>query len=135
MGFGIWAYHAAMASILIIAPHPDDAELGMGGTVVKLARQGHTVHILDVTNGEPTPHGSVEIRAKEMAAAAEIMGVRRSILGLRNRQVTHNIESRHAMAAAIRVHKPNWMFVPYPVDAHPGSRRGDEDRRGRPVRR
>lgn len=108
-----------MASILIIAPHPDDAELGMGGTVVKLARQGHRVHILDVTNGEPTPYGSVEIRAREMAAAAEIMGVQRSMLGLRNREVQHTIEARHAMAAAIRQHRPHWIFAPYPVDAHP----------------
>ena len=39
--------------ILIIAPHPDDGELGMGGSIIKLARQGHYVHLLDMTNGEP----------------------------------------------------------------------------------
>ena len=46
-----------MASILIIGPHPDDQELGMGGTIAKLVRQGHKVHLVDMTNGEPTPLG------------------------------------------------------------------------------
>ncbi len=108
-----------MASILIIAPHPDDAELGMGGSIIKLARQGHTLHLLDMTNGEPTPHGSVEIRAAESAAAAKILGVGRSNLGLKNREVQHTIEARHRLAAVIREHQPQWLFVPYPMDAHP----------------
>lgn len=108
-----------MSSYLIIGPHPDDQELGMGGTIVKLARQGHKVHILDVTNGEPTPRGSPELREKEWTKAAQIMGVQRSLLGLKNREVTHNLESRYKMAAAIRVHRPDVLFVPYPIDAHP----------------
>src|ERR1700733_5594140 len=108
-----------MASILIIAPHPDDAELGMGGTILKLAGQGHTVHLVDMTNGEPTPHGSVEIRARESAAAAKVLGVSRTLLGLKNREVQHTIEARHALAAVIRKHKADWLFVPYPIDAHP----------------
>ena len=108
-----------MASILVIGPHPDDQELGMGGTIIRLASQGHTVHVLDMTNGEPTPHGSVEMRAKESAEAAKIMGVQRSLLGLKNREVVHNLESRHKLAAAIRVHRPNILLLPYPIDAHP----------------
>jgi bacillithiol biosynthesis deacetylase BshB1 len=108
-----------MASILIIGPHPDDQELGMGGTIIKLVKQGHKVHLVDMTNGEPTPHGSPEIRARESAKAAEIMGVGRTLLGLTNRQVTHDIPSRHKLAAVIRQHVPEWMFVPYPIDAHP----------------
>src|SRR6185312_2462769 len=36
-----------------------------------------------------------------------------------NRQVVHSIEARHKVAAIIRVHRPDWLFVPYPVDAHP----------------
>jgi bacillithiol biosynthesis deacetylase BshB1 len=108
-----------MASILVVAPHPDDAELGMGGAIVKFVRQGHAVHVVDMTNGEPTPHGSPEIRARESAAAAKVMGVERTLLGLKNRQVQHTIDARHALAAVIRRHKANWLFVPYPVDAHP----------------
>ena len=60
-----------MASIVVVGPHPDDQELGMGGTIARLARQGHAVHLIDMTNGEPTPFGSVETRAKESAAAAK----------------------------------------------------------------
>lgn len=104
---------------LVIAPHPDDGELGMGGTIIKLARQGHYVHLLDMTNGEPTPNGSPDIREREWTKAGEIMGVSRSVLGLTNRQVTHGLESRYKLAAAIRVHRPNVMFVPYFPDAHP----------------
>jgi N-acetylglucosamine malate deacetylase 1 len=108
-----------MASILIIAPHPDDAELGMGGTIIKLVKQGHRVHLVDMTNGEPTPHGSVEIRARESAAAAKVLGVERTLLGLKNREVQHTIEARHKLAAVIRKHRADWLFVPYPIDAHP----------------
>jgi bacillithiol biosynthesis deacetylase BshB1 len=108
-----------MASLLIIGPHPDDQELGMGGAIAKFASQGHRVHLIDMTNGEPTPHGSVETRAKESTEAANILGVDRTLLGLKNREVIHNLESRHKLAALIRVHKPNVMFVPYPIDAHP----------------
>lgn len=108
-----------MASFLVIGPHPDDQELGMGGTIAKLAKQGHKVHIIDMTNGEPTPRGSVERRAGEAASAARVLGVERTLLGLTNRQVTHNIESRYKLAAQIRIHRPNVLFVPYTPDAHP----------------
>ena len=108
-----------MASILVFAPHPDDAELGMGGAILKLSSQGHTVHIVDMTNGEPTPHGSVETRAREAAAAAKVLGVERTLLDLPNRQVVHSIENRHKVAAVIRKHRADWIFVPYPIDAHP----------------
>jgi N-acetylglucosamine malate deacetylase 1 len=108
-----------MASIVVVGPHPDDQELGMGGTIAKLARQGHTVHLIDMTNGEPTPFGSVEARAKESAEAAAVLGVRRSLLGLKNREVVHDLSSRHKLAALYRVHRPDVIFVPYPIDAHP----------------
>src|SRR5947209_4013537 len=108
-----------MASILIIGPHPDDQELGMGGTIAKLVKQGHRVHLVDMTNGEPTPLGSVETRARESAAAARVLGVGRTLVGLPNRQVVHDIQSRHKLAAVIRAHKADWLFVPYPIDAHP----------------
>jgi len=64
-----------MASILIIGPHPDDQELGMGGTIALLASQGHKVHLLDATNGEPTPLGTPEKRALESEAAAKILNL------------------------------------------------------------
>ena len=108
-----------MASIVVVGPHPDDQELGMGGTIAKLAKQGHKVHIIDMTNGEPTPHGSVETRGRESAEAAAVLGVGRTLLGLKNREVVHDLPSRHKLAALYRVHRPDILFIPYPIDAHP----------------
>ncbi|MGA2440687.1 MAG: bacillithiol biosynthesis deacetylase BshB1 [Tepidisphaeraceae bacterium] len=108
-----------MSSFLVIGPHPDDQELGMGGTIARLVEQGHRVHLVDMTSGEPTPLGSPEIRQRESAAAAKILGVQRTQLGLVNRQVTLDLSSRHKLAAVIRVHRPDVLFLPYPVDAHP----------------
>lgn len=91
----------------------------MGGSIAKLASQGHDVLLLDMTNGEPTPHGSVEIRAKEAANAAAILGVKRRSLDLPNRMVTHSIEARHKVAGVIRDHQASIVFLPYFEDAHP----------------
>ena len=91
----------------------------MGGTIALLAAQGHRVHLLDVTNGEPTPFGDPVTRARESAQAAAALGVGRTLLGLKNREVTHNIESRHAMASIYRRHRPDVIFLPYFTDAHP----------------
>jgi hypothetical protein len=58
-----------MLDALVIAPHPDDAELGMGGTIALMQAQGLRVGVLDLTDGEPTPRGSPETRARATAAA------------------------------------------------------------------
>jgi len=108
-----------MANILVVGPHPDDQELGMGGTIIRLAEQGHNLLILDMTNGEPTPHGSPAQREKEWAASSTILGVPRKLLGLKNREVQHTIEARHQVAAVIREHRAQIIFLPYPHDAHP----------------
>ncbi len=111
-----------MANILVVGPHPDDQELGMGGTTIRLAEQGHDVLLLDMTNGEPTPYGSVEQREKEWNAAAKILGVKRRLLGLTNREVEHTLQARHAVAGVIREHQAQIVFLPYFDDAHPDHR-------------
>ncbi len=108
-----------MTNILVVGPHPDDQELGMGGTIAKLTEQGHDVLLLDMTNGEPTPHGDPQTRAVEAAKAAEILGVKRRLLDLPNRMLEHNIESRHLVAGLIREHQAQIVFAPYFQDAHP----------------
>jgi bacillithiol biosynthesis deacetylase BshB1 len=119
-------------NILVVGPHPDDQELGMGGTIAALAGQGHEVLLLDVTNGEPTPHGTEARRKSEAAAALSILSakaverggrpIRRWLLGLPNRTVEHTVAARHAVAAVIRAHQAEVVFVPYFEDAHPDHR-------------
>lgn len=109
-----------MLDILVIAPHPDDAELGMGGAIVKLLAAGKKVGILDLTSGEPTPHGSPEIRASETKAASKVLGIEwRENLGLANRSLEPTLEARAKLAGVIRQTRPRWLFAPYWHDAHP----------------
>ncbi len=91
----------------------------MGGTIALLVAAGHQVTLVDMTTGEPTPFGSEEIRAKEAAAAARVLGVQRVAVGLKNREVVHTIEARHRVAAIYRQLRPEVIFLPYPEDAHP----------------
>lgn len=105
---------------LVIAPHPDDAELGAGGTILSLKADGARVGILDLTDGEPTPHGGPEIRAKETAAASGLLGIDwRGNLGLRNRFLTNDVESRTLLAGKLRELRPRILLAPYWEDAHP----------------
>ncbi|MCC5786879.1 MAG: PIG-L family deacetylase [Phycisphaerales bacterium] len=122
-----------MANILVVGPHPDDQELGMGGTIAKMAALGHDVLLLDITDGEPTPYGDPVTRAAEAEAAAKILSpdpaqhhggkpVRRKTIGLKNRFVEHTIAARHAVAGVMRAHQSDVVFAPYFEDAHPDHR-------------
>ena len=109
-----------MLDVLVIAPHPDDAELGAGGTILKLQQQGKRVGVLDLTSGEPTPRGSLEKRAAETAAATEALGLEwRENLGLPNRSLEPTLENRAKLAGVIRQTRPKWLFAPFWIDAHP----------------
>jgi bacillithiol biosynthesis deacetylase BshB1 len=109
-----------MLDILVVAPHPDDAELGMGGTILKCKAEGFRVGVLDLTNGEPTPMGSPEIRARETAEATSILGLDwRENLGLPNRSLEPTLEARAKLAGMFRQLQPRWIFAPYWADAHP----------------
>ncbi len=109
-----------MLDALVIAPHPDDAELGMGGTIVRLIGQGWSVGILDLTSGEPTPLGSPEIRARETAEATGALGLTwRRNLGLPNRSLEPTLLHRRSLAAVFREVRPRFLFAPFWEDAHP----------------
>ncbi|MEM7453757.1 MAG: bacillithiol biosynthesis deacetylase BshB1 [Planctomycetota bacterium] len=106
--------------VLVVAPHPDDAELGMGGAILKMLASGMSVGILDLTDGEPTPFGSPEIRSSETAAATEVLGVTwRENLGLTNRSLEPTLEARKKLATVFRRTRAKWLFAPFWVDAHP----------------
>jgi len=112
-----------LKSILVVGPHPDDQELGMGGTIAKLASQGHRLTILDMTDGCPTPVGDRATRLAEAAAAAGALGangaIPRVLLDLPNRSVQHTLEARHRVAGVIRAVQADIIFLPHPEDAHP----------------
>jgi N-acetylglucosamine malate deacetylase 1 len=106
--------------ILVIAPHPDDAELGAAGAILRCKADGFRVGVLDLTDGEPTPHGSLEIRQRETAAATAVLGLDwRGNLGLPNRSLEATLEARRQLAIAIRRLRPRWLFAPHWIDAHP----------------
>jgi N-acetylglucosamine malate deacetylase 1 len=105
---------------LFIAPHPDDAELGAGGGILLLKSQGARVGVLELTDGEPTPHGSPEIRRRETEAATAILGLDwRGNLGLPNRRLEASLDARAKLAGVLRQLRPPVIFAPYWEDAHP----------------
>lgn len=109
-----------MADVMCIGAHPDDVEIGMGGTVARMVAQGLDVVMVDLTDGEPTPRGTHEIRVREASAAAESLGVQRRIMmPLVNRELADTVEARTLLAELIREHRPRVLFAPYPIDAHP----------------
>ena len=106
--------------VLVVAPHPDDAEIGVGGTLVCCQRQGLRIGVVDLTSGEPTPHGSLEIRARETAAATKALALDwRHNLGLSNRSLEPTLEARRALATVFRLTRPKLILAPYWEDSHP----------------
>src|SRR5258708_6827215 len=92
----------------------------MGGTILLLQREGARVGVLDLTDGEPTPFGSPEIRRRETEAATAILGLFwRGNLGLTNRRLEADLDARAKLAGMIRQLKPRVLFAPYWEDAHP----------------
>lgn len=109
-----------MADVICVGAHPDDVEIGMGATVAKMVAQGLEVVMVDLTDGEPTPHGTHELRVAEAARSAEVLGVKsRLMLPLTNRELADTVDARTLLAEIIREHRPRVLFAPYPVDAHP----------------
>ncbi len=98
--------------VVFTAPHPDDLEIGMGGTIAKLVKMGYRVGMIHMTNGEPTPRGTPETRLKEMQAAAKILGVQVcEMLGLTNRVLMDGPEARYAVATALRRFRPKILVA------------------------
>ena len=93
--------------VIFVMPHPDDVEITCGGTIAKLVKLGYRVGVLHMTDGEPTPRGSPDIRAQEMAAAARILGVEHvKTLALTNRELMDCPAARYAVATVFRHYRP-----------------------------
>jgi bacillithiol biosynthesis deacetylase BshB1 len=92
----------------------------MGGAIALVRGEGRRVGVLDLTDGEPTPHGSRETRSRETVAASAALGIDwRRCLGLPNRSLQHTLDARWAMANVLRETRPRVLFAPYWEDAHP----------------
>jgi N-acetylglucosamine malate deacetylase 1 len=105
---------------LVIAPHPDDTELGAGGTIAKLTAAGKQVGIVDLTRGELGSRGSAERRDQESARAAEILGVSaRENLRFRDGFFTHDEAHLRPIIQVVRRYQPDLVIANAPQDRHP----------------
>jgi len=110
-------------NILAIGAHPDDIEIGCGGTLIKYVRRGHNVFLLLITKGEKG--GDIETRYAEQVKAAEIVGVKDIYWGdyqdtkllHRGREIIQTVENH------IRIVKPDLIFVNFFDDTHQDHRR------------
>ena len=106
--------------VLAFGPHPDDVELTMGGTLLKLQSLGYRTGIIDLTSGEMGTRGSRERRAEEARQAAEILNVSvRRNLDLGDGRLALDASSKRAVVEAIREHKPRLVFTNFPENNHP----------------
>lgn len=106
--------------MLVFAAHADDAEIGMGGTIVKHVQAGLKVGVVDLTRAEMSSNGDVDTRLREAAAASETLGLAvRDNLGLPDRRLAVVPDMIDRMVAAIRMYRPRLVFAPYGIDRHP----------------
>ena len=102
-----------MADILVFGAHPDDAEFGMGASLVKFVRSGASVAVCVLTRGEAGTFGTGEQREREMRAAAEKLGSELEILSFHDCQIFDTYEARLKLAEVVRAFRPKIVFAPY----------------------
>ena len=108
--------------VLVVTAHPDDSEFGAGGTVARLVKDGCEVTYVIVTNGNKgsgdrsmTPERLAQIREEEQRNAARVLGVETvDFLGFPDCEVEDTRESRLAVTAAIRRHRPDRLIIQNP---------------------
>ena len=107
--------------ILAIAAHPDDAELGCGGSLLLASEKGLSVAVTDLTAGEMSSRGTVASRQAEADKAARILGLKeRRNLGLPDSKIGENLpQSLSALIQLIRATRPRIVLAPYWEDRHP----------------
>lgn len=106
--------------VLAVFSHPDDAELTMAGTLLKLKSLGYRTGVLDMTRGEMGTRGTPEIRAKEALDAARVLRLdRRLNLEQPDGHIALNEETRTAMVRVLRQCRPKVVFTSHWEDPHP----------------
>jgi len=110
--------------ILAFSPHPDDVELGCGGALAALARRGSSFGIVDLTRGEMGTRGTPELRAREAAEAARILGARfRANLDLGDGDLRTDRAAQSLVVDVVRRARPRLVLAPFAADRHPLSPR------------
>lgn len=113
--------------ILVLAAHPDDAELGCGGTILKHIKAGHKVGVVDITRGELGTRGTAQTRDQEAAAAAKVLGLSvRENLNLPDGFFHNSKEHQLAVVKAIRKYQPTIVLANAMYDRHPDHGRGSD---------
>ena len=113
--------------ILVLSVHPDDAELGCAGTILKHIALSKKVGIVDLTRGELGTRGTAEIRAQEAAASAQILGLAvRENLGLPDGFFQNDKEHQLKVIAAIRKYQPQIIITNAYHDRHPDHGRASD---------
>jgi len=106
--------------ILVIAAHPDDAELGAGGSIAKSVKQGKKVGILDLTRGELGTRGTPEMRVKEAKSAANVLGVKvRENAELSDGFLENSKDFQLKIIPFIRQYMPDIVLANAIADRHP----------------
>ena len=110
----------APVDLLVFGPHPDDLEIGAGGTIARLTASGQRVGLCDLTAGEMGSNGTVEERLAEAETAREVLGAAwRVNLRWRDRGIGKDPEHVRAAALLIRSARPRSVAIPYWSDRHP----------------
>ena len=108
--------------ILAISPHPDDFEIGCGGTLLKYAQQGADITALILTDG--SLGGATETRRAEQEASAEIIGIRQVIWGdFKDADLPGDREVIDTIEEILREMRPTFLFVPFGQDTHQDHRK------------
>jgi len=106
--------------LLVFGPHPDDLEIGLGGTIAKHVANGHRVGLCDLTAGEMGTNGTIDERLAEAEAARAVLGAAwRVNLRWPDRAIGGNAEHIRAAATLVREARPRAVAIPYGTDRHP----------------
>lgn len=106
--------------LLVFGPHPDDIEIGLGGTVARHASEGHRVGLCDLTRGELSSNGTPDERQKEAADAARVLGAAwRENLGWPDGGLAATPTLIRSAVDLIRRARPRAIAIPYWDDRHP----------------
>ena len=108
--------------VIAFAAHPDDLEVAMGGTAVKMTAAGLRVLFVDFTDGEPTRYGAAGVRRRQAEQAAMTLGVTRLVLDRADRLLDDTVANRLTAARLIREHRPRLVFGTQGDGVHPDHR-------------